>query len=187
MSDYIALLEAIHAVKHLPRKGWIEHGLDEQQVESVAAHSFGTAALACILKEGGYFPDDLPFERVMELALLHDIGESVIGDVTPADDVPAEKKAAMEREAVRTLLHDVPGLDAMTKDLEGLVSAHGETGTDRVHALVKQLDKLDMMIQALFYERDTGKDLSEFYNDPRRYLADETLLAFFESVKQGLG
>jgi putative hydrolase of HD superfamily len=187
MSHYIKLLEAIHAVKHLPRKGWIEHGLDEGKVESVAAHSFGTAALACILKDGGYFPGDIPFERVVKLALFHDIGESVIGDVTPADDVPAAKKATMERDAVRSILHGVPGLDALASDLDMLVSGQDLQEMDPVHALVKQVDKLDMMLQALLYERNSGNDLSDFYGDPKKYLSDEQLLAFFESFKQSLG
>jgi len=185
MSRYIAMLEAIHAVKHLPRKGWIEHGLDETRVESVGSHSFGTAVLAIILKDGGYLPAEITFERLLELALLHDIGESVIGDMTPASDIPVKKKAAMESEAIRKLLHDIPGLDALASDLESFVS--GKHDADPVHALVKQIDKLDMMIQALLYERESGKDMSDFYGQPGKYLANEQLLAFFESVKEALG
>lgn len=183
MSEYIAILEAISAVKNLPRTGWIEHGLDERHVESVASHSFGTAVLAIILKGGGYLPGDMAFERVLELALLHDIGESVIGDMTPASAVSSKKKAEMEREAIRKLLHGMPGLEALALDLESFVSGQGKHDLDPVHAMVKQIDKLDMMIQALLYERETGKDMSDFYGHPEKYLADEQLLAFFKSVK----
>ena len=185
MSEHLKLLEAIHAVKHLPRKGWIEHGLDESLVESVGSHCFGTAVLVVILKEGGYLPGNVAFERVLELALMHDIGESEIGDMTPAGAFPAEKKAAMEREAVQHLLDGVPGLDSLASDLEAFVS--GKHDADPVYLLVKQIDKLDMMIQALLYERESGKDMSDFYGQPDKYLTDEQLFSFFESVKEGLG
>jgi len=187
MSEYVRILEAIHAVKHLPRQGWIEHGLDERRVETVGSHCFGTALLVVLLKEGGYLPGEVAFDQLLELALLHDIGESAIGDLTPAGDVPAAKKATMERDAVRSILHGVPGLDALASDLDVLVSGQNLQEMDPVHALVKQVDKLDMMLQALLYERDSGMDMSDFYGDPKKYLSDEQLLAFFESSKRAVG
>jgi putative hydrolases of HD superfamily len=186
MFVHARLLEAIHAVKHLPRKGWIEHGLGERQVETVGSHSFGTAALAVVLYKGGYLHEDVDFTRLLELALLHDIGESVIGDMTPAGAVPARKKAEMESNAVHAVMDGLPGLDALVNDLASLVAGHGEETMDSVPALVKQIDKLDMMIKALLYERDTGKDMSDFHGNPEKYLSDEQLLAFFASFKQSI-
>ena len=143
--------------------------------------------LAVLLHENGYLSEDIDYKRLLELVLLHDIGESVIGDVTPASRVPAKKKAGMERDAVGKVLDNVPGLDTLKNDLASLVSDQGDQMTDPVHELVKQIDKLDMMIQALLYEREYGTDLSDFHGYPEKYLVNEQLLAFFESVKLALG
>nr|MDO8114761.1 HD domain-containing protein [Candidatus Sigynarchaeota archaeon] len=182
MSDNLSLLEAIHALKHLPRKGWVEHGLDAGKVESVGSHAFGTAALAVILKETGYLPKNVPLERVLVLALFHDIVESLTGDITPASKVTPEKKASLELDAARKLLGGIPGMAAVQHDLEAFIATPGKGSTDPVHSIVKQLDKLDMMIQSLFYEQSTGKPLSDFNNDPGKYLVDKKLLAFFDSI-----
>ncbi len=184
MSAYMRLLDAIHAVKHLPRKGWLERGLPAGRVESVGSHSFGTALLALVLKEAGVLAAGVPVERLVAVALLHDITESVTGDVTPADNVTPARKATMELDAVRQLLGDVPGMAGLQRELEAFVTAGDAAGKDPVYALVKQIDKLDMMIQALRYEKESGKDMGDFYGNPRRYLSDQRLLAFFNGIKK---
>jgi putative hydrolase of HD superfamily len=186
MSAYLRLLEAIHTVKHLPRKGWVERGLPAGSVESVGSHSFGTALLALVLAEAKVLPAGIQLDRLLAVALLHDITESVTGDMTPADNVSPKRKAELELKAVRQLLGGVPGMANLQRELEAFVSAGGAVKKDAVHALVKQIDKLDMMIQALRYEKETGKDMSDFYKDPRKYLEDPKLLAFFEDARRAI-
>ncbi len=186
MSEYIRLLEAIHAVKHLPRKGWLERGLPAGRVESVGSHSFGTALLALVLKEAGILPAGVPPERLLAVALLHDVTESVTGDVTPADNVSPARKAKMEVDAARRLLGSVPGMAGLQREIEAFASAGVAAVKDPVHDLVKQIDKLDMMIQALHYEKESGKDMGDFYGDPRRYLSDPKLLVFLDDAKRAI-
>jgi putative hydrolase of HD superfamily len=180
------MLDAIHAVKHLPRKGWVERGLPAGRVESVGSHSFGTAVLALVLKEAGVVAAGVPVERLLAVALLHDITESVTGDMTPADNVTPARKAALELDALRRLLGAVPGMANLQRELEAFVSAGDAAKKDPVHALVKQIDKLDMMIQALRYEKESAKDMGDFYKDPRKYLSDPELLKFFEEAKRAI-
>ncbi|MBN2150920.1 MAG: HD domain-containing protein [Candidatus Lokiarchaeota archaeon] len=186
MSNHIQLLQAIHAVKHLPRKGWLERGLPAGRVESVGAHTFGTALLALLLKEAGVLPAWIPAERLLAVSLLHDITEGLTGDVTPADGVAPARKAEMEVDAARRLLGAVPGMGNLQRELEAFASAGDAAGGDPVHALVRQIDKLDMMIQALQYEKAWGNDMADFYDDPRKYLSDPALLRYFEEAKRAI-
>lgn len=39
----------------------------------------------------------------MELSLIHDMGESIIGDITPYCGVPRDVKQRIEREAIKKL------------------------------------------------------------------------------------
>jgi putative hydrolases of HD superfamily len=41
--------------------------------------------------------------RCMELSLIHDMGESIIGDITPYCGVPRDVKLQKEREAIEKL------------------------------------------------------------------------------------
>ncbi len=74
------LIEAIGRLKEVPRTGWLDRGIRIEETESVADHSFGVALLAWLLA-----PDELDRARVVELALLHDLAESAVGDATPYD------------------------------------------------------------------------------------------------------
>ena len=39
----------------------------------------------------------------MKMGLIHDIGESIIGDITPTDNVPVEEKYEMEEVFIRKM------------------------------------------------------------------------------------
>ena len=75
-----ALIEAIGRLKEVRRTGWLDRGIPADETESVADHSFGVAMLAWLLA-----PEELDRARVIELALLHDLAESAVGDATPYD------------------------------------------------------------------------------------------------------
>src|SRR2546428_6177806 len=99
LEDFWRLLERL---KLEPRRGWKEK-LRLSHVESVADHSYGVAML-CLFQawsRGGY---DL--ERLLKLALMHDLDEAITGDLTPEDkrrlglgEVLRRKRLAGERVA----------------------------------------------------------------------------------------
>ena len=74
------IVEAIGRLKEVPRTGWLDRGIPPDETESVADHSFGVALLGWLLA-----PDELDRARVVELALIHDLAEALVGDVTPYD------------------------------------------------------------------------------------------------------
>src|SRR2546425_10720465 len=78
LEDFWQLLERL---KLEPRRGWKEK-LRLSHVESVADHSYGVAML-CLFQgwsRGGY---DL--ERLLKLALIHDLDEAITGGFAPED------------------------------------------------------------------------------------------------------
>lgn len=142
------LLEAL-ALKDLPRSGWVRAGVS--QPESVAAHSWGVAFLALVL-----MPPELDRARVLEIALLHDLAEVRVGDITPHDAVDAGEKSRAEREALSALLAPLGRGDVLFE--RWLEYEVGSTAEGR---FVKACDKLDMALQAERYA-EQGLDLSEF-------------------------
>jgi putative hydrolase of HD superfamily len=75
-------------VKNVKRKGWL-FSLPADKVESVADHSHRIALLTMALHSNGGKFNQL---RCMEMALVHDIGEGIIGDFTPHCGVPQQEK-----------------------------------------------------------------------------------------------
>lgn len=45
----------------------------------------------------------LDFTRVIKLSLAHDMAECIVGDITPADNVPKEEKQRLELDAIKAL------------------------------------------------------------------------------------
>ncbi len=142
MESKEALIEAL-GLKHVVRAGWIRAGVENP--ESVAAHSWGMAMLATQI-----CPEELNLQRVLELCILHDIAEIHVGDITPHDNVPPERKHLLESEAIQRM-----GIDA-----ESAFSEYEEQVTPE-SKFVRYLDKLDMALQAEIYESQ-NLDLSEF-------------------------
>jgi len=136
-----SLIEIL-GLKDILRTGWVRNEVNNP--ESVAAHSWGMAILALKLT-----PNNLDLVKVLSLCLVHDIPEVRVGDLTPHDD--CSTKAVDESNAMKEL---APQWLALFEEYE--------LGESEEAKFVRQLDKLDMGLQAMIYENRQGLDLSEF-------------------------
>lgn len=146
MSPLRERLIELLALKDLPRAGWVRAGV--QQPESVAGHSWGVALLVTTL-----CPPELDRGRALAIAVLHDLAEVRVGDITPHDGVPEAEKHAMEAAAMRALLAPLPA----APELLALWAEYGDSPEGR---FVKACDKLDMALQAARYS--DAADTQEF-------------------------
>lgn len=130
----------------------------------------------------------IDFMHATKLALVHDLAEAIVGDITPLDGVSKEDKERMEAEAMdrirQQFFQATPGASDMGDQLVSLWSEY-EKGQTKEAQFVKQLDKLEMLIQADEYERDQGKDLSEFFSSTKSSLFSSGLLKQIDSILRG--
>lgn len=150
---FLHFYSSIYKLKKLVRRGWELRGIDNP--ESVADHSFGVAMLAMIL--GLKMGRDVG--RCVMLALVHDIGEAIIGDITPSDGVSASQKSKAEHEAAEKIFHEI--------DKDGYLLGlwkEVETASSEDARFIKELDKLEMAFQAYHYERERGDQLDDFFS-----------------------
>ena len=156
-------IEEIGALKLFPRMGWLVHGI--KNAESVADHCYRMSLLSMILSdtlvEKGI---NLDTEKVMRLALLHEIAEARIGDIpfTARHYVGSESKEAAERLASQEMLTELGYLGNRYQDLW----EEFETGKTLEAKLVRAADKLEMMIQVLTYEKTGFRSLDLFWTNP---------------------
>jgi putative hydrolase of HD superfamily len=168
----IEFFKTIGRLKDTPRTGWVENKVPN--VESVADHMYRMSVL-CML-----CPDPkLDKERMIKMALCHDMGESIIGDISPGMKVPADVKFEKEQAAVRHLASLVPG------DMGGLVSAlwhEYEAQETPESQFVRDMDLLEMIIQASSYEHSSKRNLAGFYRSGDK-IKHEWALAILERLK----
>lgn len=143
-------------LKQLFRQGWLERGIPRERCESVAEHSFGVALLTLFLAET-YYPH-LDLSKLLRMALIHDFGEIYAGDIIPGDSIPPDQKYALEYESVQRVFAGVPGGETYV-DLWREYEA-GETPESR---LVRQVDRLEMALQASVYQHQGFQHLEEFF------------------------
>ena len=156
-------IEEIGVLKNLPRTGWRFRGIKD--AESVADHCYRVSLLSMILAdvltEHGV---PLDVEKVMRLALLHEVAEARIGDLPfPAlKYIPEAVKAGGERAAVQSMFEHFGPLQQKYTQLW----AEFEEGASIEGKLVRAADKLELMIQVLEYEKIGYRSLDKFWTNP---------------------
>ncbi|KAL5704448.1 hypothetical protein ACHQM5_022878 [Ranunculus cassubicifolius] len=154
-SSAIDFLTLCHRLKTTKRKGWINHGI--KGPESIADHMYRMALMALIA-------GDLPSvnrERCIKLAIVHDIAEAIVGDITPSDGVPKAEKSRMEQAALNEMC-EVLGGGLRADEIQELWAEYENNSSVEAN-LVKDFDKVEMILQALEYEMEHGKVLDEFF------------------------
>jgi len=153
----LTFLSSISRMKAIPRSGWISHGVGLQDVESVADHSFSTCALALLLadleqKRGA----GVDVERVLRLAVLHDMSESLTFDISKGYlQYLGQRGEAIKKELDQAAWkHLADGIEDLSlrrayTRLQAEFVAEKTTESKIVHAA----DSLDVLLQVIEYRR----------------------------------
>ena len=164
-------------LKKVPRSGWKRVGV--KSPESVADHTFRTA-LFCMIFSSLEGLDEL---KMLQMAIIHDLPEAVIGDLTPSEKAKANKKS--EENAMRSLLAFLP------KEVQGKYVevwreyASGDTVEARA---VRQLEKLEMALQAREYERVgvAKESLEVFIRSAEETISSSVIKTLFSCVLESV-
>lgn len=154
-----------YKLKEIERKGWIKK-VKIAKPESVASHSFGMLLIAYLLGKKGTFGS----------ILIHDLAESLIGDLTPEEKTLKMKKKEMVilNNLIKTLPNNLSS--KLLKDLYNL----------RRNSILKEIDRLDLAIQALYY-KNQGYDkekLKEFIYSADAEIKSKNLKKIMNVVKK---
>ncbi|ELQ32785.1 hypothetical protein OOU_Y34scaffold01039g6 [Pyricularia oryzae Y34] len=95
------------------------------------------------------------------MCLVHDMAESLVGDITPADRVPREEKIRRETLAMNHIVESLGDTISGSDELHTLWCEF-EASETLESRFVQDLDKLELLLQMLEYEWDEKSDLSEF-------------------------
>jgi len=150
----LKFLEDVGKLKLVAREGWKLRGV--KNPESVAEHSFRTAFIAMMLSD----IEKCNTQNVLKMALLHDLQESKTGDLTVFSKNYVKKKA-LEKKAIKKIFNSLP--KKLRKEYLKIWKEY-EEGSTKEAKLVKQADKLELLIQAAEYEKH-GYNVSDFWTE----------------------
>lgn len=175
--DTLPIIEVFYEFNHLKclyRQGWLRHGITKEQCESVAEHSLGVTLLALFLADA-YFPQ-LDRMKVVLMGLLHDFGEIYAGDIVPGKMSLADKHE-LERKSVERVFARLP------KGREYLaVWQEFEDSQTPEARFVKEIDRLEMGLQASIYEAEKMADLSVFFESTDKALSTPELRKILDAL-----
>ncbi|KAH8273823.1 hypothetical protein KR044_001148, partial [Drosophila immigrans] len=143
LADILQFMELIGNLKHTKRTGWVLR--DVNDCESISGHMYRMSMLTFLL-DGS---EGLNQIRCMELALVHDLAESLVGDITPFCGVSKDEKRAMEFKAMEDICKLI---EPRGKRIMELFEEY-ENAQSPESRFVKDLDRLDMVMQAFEYEK----------------------------------
>ena len=171
----IELFDVIHPLDRVQRAGYVIRGVAHP--ESVASHSHFVALLVLMFVEE--YPGEYDREAALTMALVHDLSEAKLMDIPMpyADAYLKEAKEHAEQAIFEDMFADFdPKFAALHQEL-----LDAKTPEAR---LVRGLDKAQMMIKVLFYERERSGFLEEFWTGPANFrdYGDPHVSALFDAI-----
>ncbi len=135
-------------LKTLLRTGWLQWNVKADRLESVAEHIYGSQMLALAIYD--QFELDLDIKKVIFMLAFHELGENLIGDVTPVDEILREIKHKKEREAVAKVLQPL----VCKKQIYELFLEYDQ-GNSEEAVFARIVDHFEASMQMKYYQ-ETG-------------------------------
>ncbi len=89
-----------YRLKNKLRSGWDKKhwNVKSDRIEHISEHIIGTIALAIAMDSEFDFGIDI--NKVIEILAIHEVGEILIGDITPFDGITPQQKQEIEHQAI---------------------------------------------------------------------------------------
>ena len=160
-------------LKNVIRTGWKDWKVQRDRIESVAEHIFGVQMLAIAMKSE--FEYDIDIMKVIYMLAIHELGETVIGDLTQFQ-IDKKEKEKIEHEAVHKILASL--IDG--EKIEALFLEFDAHETPEA-IFAYQCDKLECDIQCKLYDQEQCVDLT--HQEGNNTVNDDTVKELLETGK----
>lgn len=144
-------------LKNIIRTGWKDWNVTRDRIESVAEHIYGTQMLALAIKSEYQY--DIDITKVLFMLAIHELGETIIGDIT-LFEMDKEEKKKIEHNAVHIILKNL--IDG--EKIEKLFLEFDERKT-KESIFAYQCDKLECDLQCKLYDEEKTVDLNNQENN----------------------
>jgi putative hydrolase of HD superfamily len=201
MKDILNFLIEVGKLKKKPRRGWVVHQI--KNPETTAEHIFRMTIIAWALGR----KRKMNLERIIKMALVHDLCEVYAPDFTPYDPLlPKNKKKTMEvlkkwpkfspalkiKQYKRKFKLEFESLNKLTSKLSPDLKAEiknlwleYEKGLTKEGRFLKQIDKVENLLQGMEYWKKYGKIQHRLWMRwIKEILDDPVLLEFIKILEE---
>ncbi|KAJ1830211.1 hypothetical protein LPJ73_008317 [Coemansia sp. RSA 2703] len=174
-SSVVSFLSIVEKLKRTKRTGWINNGI--KGPESIADHMYRMGIMAMLV-------DDSALDRTkcIKMAIVHDLAEALVGDITPYDGVSKEQKRALEQSGMQQIVETL-GNTAQAQEIAALWQEYEDDVTDEAH-LVHDLDKCEMIQQAMEYEHSDQTQLESFFASTRGIFRHPQVQSWVDEIQR---
>lgn len=178
---YFHILERLKTTK---REGWRRFGINRG--ESIADHMYRMSLMTMLAPPA--LASKLDMQKCMKMCLIHDMAESLVGDITPVDGVAKPEKSRREATTMdyitQGLLGNVQG-GVVGQDIRDIWQEYEDSKTPE-SIFIHDIDKMELLLQMVEYEkRGQGKlDLGEFAYVKTKIVLPEVIAWAEELIKE---
>ncbi len=200
MTNVLKFLNQVTKLKETPRQGWVLRGI--KNPESIADHSFRVALMAWVL---GKQKNNLNLEKIIKMALAHDLCEVYAGDITPYDTILpkdpkkrkemlktwpkftesqkkkiSEKKYIKEKQGLEKLIKDLPA--NLSKEIKALWQDY-EKRLSPESRFLRQIDRAENLLQSLeYWQKNKNLPQKAWWVQANQLFDDKTIIDFVEHM-----
>ncbi len=143
-------------LKNVIRTGWTDWHVDRNRLESVAEHIYGTQMLAIAMySEYDY---DIDICKVIFMLAIHELEETVIGDLTQFQ-ISKEEKSKIGHEAIEKILSPLK----YGESIKSIILEFDDRSSKEAK-FAYFCDKLECDIQCKLYDEEGTVDAKASYN-----------------------
>lgn len=173
MQEFFEFYKKYNELESVLRKGWLMRNVPVVRKEDDAHHTLQTILLADLIIRKNNLKE-INLLKVLEMLLIHEIGETIIGDISMVEEDYHEKKKN-EKEAVKKQLACLG---------EPLVSYYYNLWLEFEERKTKEsqfayfIDKIDPVLKARQYDEEylSEEYFNEFYPHAMEVLKDNEFL-----------
>lgn len=169
-------------LEQIIRKGWIMRSVPAERLESVADHTLQLIMLASVITKE--LKIDIDYKRLIDMLIIHDLGETIVGDISEVELNRQEKKIE-EAKAIKELLNTLSEENA---DYYYKLWLEMESKSTETSKFAYLLDKIDAVIKAGIYEKQYNVEglFDEFsgFQKQRQTFNNSILEELFEFINE---
>lgn len=201
MKQLLDFFIEVGKLKRMPRRGWVINQISNP--ESIAEHIFRATLMGWLMGK----KKKLNVEKIVKMALVHDLCEVYAGDITPYDDVlpknkeklkdlmktwprftyqeklaKVAKKHKVEKKSLEKLIANLP--DDLRKEIMDLWMEY-EKGISREGRFFHQADRMENFLQAYeYWKKYKNPPLGPWWLWAREFFDDPVLLDFIDAMEK---
>lgn len=158
----VPFFHLLERLKTTRRAGWQRFGISN--CESISDHMYRMSIITMMAPSS--LSSKLDILRCCRMALIHDMAEALVGDITPVDGVSKEEKSRRETETMDYICTNLLGRfngGLNGKEVRAIWQEYEDSETPE-SLFVHDVDKMELLLQMLEYERSNQceTDLGEF-------------------------